>query len=118
LVFTPSLKRGIEVAMSTVYDDPCPEPTEAEHDTFAEFLLPPFLDAVHRRFGHERAEVILDNWHVCEAVAAIMSERGKRRRILSDLNEELRFEQYIGHMEWTGDERGFRPMLLLPTREP
>jgi hypothetical protein len=43
-----------------------------------------------RRFGRIRAEVILDHWHVTTIACDLTRgwERGKGRRILSDLNEE------------------------------
>jgi len=59
-----------------------------------------------------------------KARAAVEAKRdapfdgGKRRRILSDLNEHLRSEQYVDYMEGEGDELGFRPWLLVPAREP
>jgi hypothetical protein len=108
--------------MSTVYDRPCPEPTEEEEDIFSQDVLPHFMDEMVRRFGRVRAEVILDYRHVLEIADDLTNgfEQDKRRRILSDLNEEIRGEQYISHMEWhgdAGDAKDFRPWLLVPTRE-
>jgi hypothetical protein len=101
--------------MSTICDDPCSQPTDDEENIFAQYVLPSFMDNMIRRFGRERTEVIFDYWHISHIAEALTNgwERGKRRRFLSDLNEELRDEQYINHMEWHGDEKGFRPLLLI-----
>jgi hypothetical protein len=105
--------------MSTIYDDPCPPPSDEDETAFCE-LVADFEIAVHRRFGHERAEVLLDDWHVTAVVYAISArfERGKAHRILSDLNEQYRFEQFIDHVEWYDTEGGFRPWVLVPVPEP
>jgi hypothetical protein len=104
--------------MSTVYDKPCPEPTDEEEDAFC-YLVTVFRNAVMARFGN-RGDVILDAWHVDEVADAIAGmEGGRAQRILTDLNEALRFEQFCNHMDWhDGDETGFRPYLLTPVREP
>jgi hypothetical protein len=106
--------------MSTIYDGPCPEPTEAEKAVFYEKILPRLYDAMHRRFGRSRTQVILDHWHVSEVASAITQpfERGWARRVLTDLNEEFRQEQFENHMLLGEDEDSFRPWLLVPLREP
>jgi hypothetical protein len=105
--------------VSTIYDRPCPPPTDEEENLFAEYVLPHFLAAMYRRFGRDRAEVILDHWHVSTIAAYLAGwERGHSRRILSDLNEEFRHQQFVEHVEWENTEEGFRPWLLVPTREP
>lgn len=103
--------------MSTVYDQPCPEPTEAEEEAFSE-LLADFLKLVHDRLGFVRGEVMLDAWHVGEVSDALTGEANRSSRILSDLNEELRLEQQICHVSQHGDETNFRPLVLVPKREP
>lgn len=82
--------------MSSVYDGPCPAPSDREADELS-LMADEFMRRVHTHFGHERAEVLLDDWHVSAVVDAIGGrfERSTARRILADLNEKYRLEQFI-----------------------
>jgi hypothetical protein len=77
-----------------------------------------FRTLLHRRFGRDRSEVLLDAWHVYAIVCALAGEGGKVRRILSDLNEEYRLAQSVDHVKRNGTTDGFRPWVLVPVREP
>lgn len=105
--------------MSTTYDNPCPPPSGDEGNAFRG-LVGHFEALMRSRFDPARAEVVLDAWRVYSVVYALASrgEAGKGRRILSDLNEEYRDEQFVDHVEWGGAEDGFRPWVLVPVREP
>jgi hypothetical protein len=96
-----------------------PSPSEEEENEFGPLVFQ-FESQIYARFGPDRGQVLLNDWHIYEIAAAISArfERGRARRILADLNEELRTEQFVDHVEWNETEDGFRPWVLVPMREP
>lgn len=99
--------------MSTVYDTgPTPEPTDREQD-FMCYVVERVTSVLIQKFGRQRMEVMLDDWHVSEVAEALCNnwEPGRRRRIMSDLNEAIRCEQVQDGLEGP-------PWVLVPVREP
>jgi hypothetical protein len=103
--------------MRTIDD---PELTDDEYGAICELLVP-LTDELMRRFGRVRTEVILKNWHVAD-IAGDLGNRSwapdQFHRTLGNLNEEYRHEQFVDHMTAGGAEETFRPLVLIPTREP
>jgi hypothetical protein len=101
--------------MTTIYDlGPVPGPSDDEIEAFIE-IAELFERTMIRRFGRDRAEVITDWWHV-ESVAEPLCngfEHARRRRILSDLNEEIRLQQ-----EQDDLLSFWPPWVLVPVWEP